>query len=256
MTYIPSTAELLELWEQGRSLPHPHRAVVLLEAAGEDVSQDALARMGVGERDAHLLELRACLFGSCLHGLATCPRCRQPLECSFQVTDLTAPITQRGLLEDVEISEDKDSFCVTRDGYAVKIRSLNCSDLLTIDTYHHDVRLARQALLKRCVIEASHLGQTMDVLQLPEAIIAAMEDAMEKVDPLGNVELELSCAACTHRWTQGFDVVSFLWDEIESWASRVLQEVHILAAAYGWREADILAMNPRRRQIYLHLVEA
>jgi hypothetical protein len=48
--------------------------------------------------------------------------------------------------------------------------------------------------------------------------------------------------------------VSFLWSEIHSWAQRLLRDVHAIAAAYGWREGDILAMNPLRRQAYLELI--
>jgi hypothetical protein len=48
--------------------------------------------------------------------------------------------------------------------------------------------------------------------------------------------------------------VTFFWKEIAAHAKRLLREVHILAAAYKWREADILAMNPNRRQYYLEMV--
>jgi hypothetical protein len=34
-----------------------------------------------------------------------------------------------------------------------------------------------------------------------------------------------------------------------------VREVHLLASAYGWRESDILAMTPWRRQLYLELVQ-
>jgi hypothetical protein len=33
----------------------------------------------------------------------------------------------------------------------------------------------------------------------------------------------------------------------------MLYDVHALASAYGWREADVLAMSPMRRQVYLEL---
>ena len=36
-------------------------------------------------------------------------------------------------------------------------------------------------------------------------------------------------------------------------ATRLLGEVHTLARAYHWREAEILAMSSRRRQAYLEL---
>jgi hypothetical protein len=34
----------------------------------------------------------------------------------------------------------------------------------------------------------------------------------------------------------------------------MLRDVHALATAYGWREADIVAMSPWRRQVYLDMV--
>jgi hypothetical protein len=50
------------------------------------------------------------------------------------------------------------------------------------------------------------------------------------------------------------DIASYLWSEIHAWAGRMLRDVHALAAAYGWREADILAMSPWRRQAYLEMI--
>ena len=63
----------------------------------------------------------------------------------------------------------------------------------------------------------------------------------------------LYCPECGHRWHATFDIVSFFWSEIDAWAYRTLHQVHRLASAYGWREADILAMSPWRRQFYLSL---
>jgi hypothetical protein len=34
----------------------------------------------------------------------------------------------------------------------------------------------------------------------------------------------------------------------------MLVEVHKLASAYGWREADILAMSATRRSMYLNII--
>jgi hypothetical protein len=34
----------------------------------------------------------------------------------------------------------------------------------------------------------------------------------------------------------------------------MVREVHRMASAYGWREADILAMSAFRRQRYLELI--
>ena len=62
-----------------------------------------------------------------------------------------------------------------------------------------------------------------------------------------------TCPACGHDASITFDVVSYLWNEIDEWAKRVLVEVHVLAAAYGWSERDVLALSPRRRRLYLEM---
>ena len=47
------------------------------------------------------------------------------------------------------------------------------------------------------------------------------------------------------------DIGSFVWAEIESRARRVLGEVHALASAYGWSEAETLSLSAVRRASYL-----
>jgi hypothetical protein len=80
-----------------------------------------------------------------------------------------------------------------------------------------------------------------------------MIQEMERADPQSNLQFSLTCPACGHCWEAAFDIVSFLWSEIHSWAQRTLRMVHLLARSYGWQEADILAMSPTRRQIYLEM---
>ncbi len=77
---------------------------------------------------------------------------------------------------------------------------------------------------------------------------------MNRADPQADVQLNLSCPSCNHNWQMVFDIVSFFWSEIHTWAQQMLREVHILASAYGWYEADILVMSPSRRQFYLQMV--
>ena len=65
--------------------------------------------------------------------------------------------------------------------------------------------------------------------------------------------INLSCPACAGAWSATFDIAGFLWKEIHAWAKTALRGVHVLARAYGWRESDVLALSPTRRQIYLEL---
>jgi hypothetical protein len=73
---------------------------------------------------------------------------------------------------------------------------------------------------------------------------------MAERDPGAVTELRLSCPACGRDYVVSFDIASFLWSEIEAKAPRLLLEVHDLASAYGWAEAEILALAPWRRSFY------
>jgi hypothetical protein len=77
---------------------------------------------------------------------------------------------------------------------------------------------------------------------------------MLKLDAQANVQLDLHCPACQRGWTAAFDIVAFFWGELDAWAQRLLVEVHKLASAYGWSEADILGMSQVRRNLYLNIV--
>ena len=65
----------------------------------------------------------------------------------------------------------------------------------------------------------------------------------------------IHCPKCGSRWHSTFDIVSYFWSELEVRAKRQLWEVHTLAAAYGWSEADILDMSPMRRQLYMEMAQ-
>jgi hypothetical protein len=77
---------------------------------------------------------------------------------------------------------------------------------------------------------------------------------MADVDPMAHVEMRLTCPECRAEWMVPFDIASYLWAEVSDRAMRLLRDVNTLARAFGWSEADILALAPRRRQLYLELV--
>jgi len=85
--------------------------------------------------------------------------------------------------------------------------------------------------------------------------VDALSAELARRQPWADVEIALSCPGCSTAWEAPLDIGSFVWDEIAAEARRVVHEVDRLARAYGWREADILAMTPARRRTYLALVE-
>jgi hypothetical protein len=97
-------------------------------------------------------------------------------------------------------------------------------------------------------------GAEIAVEDLPPEVVAAVSERMAEADPQADVQLALACPQCEHHWHTPLDIVSFFWSEINALALRLLNDIHTLASAYGWKEADIVAMAPTRRQAYLELI--
>jgi hypothetical protein len=112
----------------------------------------------------------------------------------------------------------------------------------------------RRALAARCIVEARRDGAEVAEPDLPPPAFARLAEAIAESDPQADVLLDYSCPACGQDGQTLFDIAAFLWEEVRAQARRLLMEVAALAGAFGWREADILAMSPARRRAYLELV--
>lgn len=260
--------DLLAVWESGQTQSPAERALTLLAAACPDAPISALLQLSIGQRDARLLTLRERCFGSQFASLAACPNCGEQLELNFDIADFK---TSSGfeIAETIEPATDEVSLqeaeqCamgVTHEemdleGYQVSFRAPNSEDLAAAasgDAGTDAAEITRR-LLERCVTQASYQGQSVSVLQLPESVIANLTARMGDADPQADIQLALTCPCCGNGWQAAFDIVSFFWSEIGAWVNRITRDVHVLASAYGWRESDILAMSPWRRQAYLEMV--
>ena len=240
-----SSLELLDVWEQGKEQRPARRARLLLAAACPDVPPAALAGLTPGQQDGQLLTLRESTFGPHLACLATCPGCGERLELGFSTGDIRAKPER----------ERPEELALSVAGHEVRLRLPTGADLEAIGGAG-EVGAVRFALLERCLLGASHNGEARGAGQLPESVLEAIGERMAEADPQANVDLALSCPTCGHTWRVALDIGSFFWSEIEAWAMRTVREVHMLASAYGWSEADILALPPWRRQAYLEMVGA
>ena len=249
-----SAPSMLDAWEEGREQGLIERALVVLSAACPDVPRDALAALTIGQRDDHLLTLREWAFGPHIVGLAICPACSEELELTFEVADvrITPPSSGAALTAELSLSSG---------AYEVRFRPPNSADMAAVSG-RKGAAEARHQLLERC-ISAIHVDgdenagreeETWSVDELPQELIEEVVTRMAEADPQADVQLPVSCPACGHDWVTTFDIASFFWSEIEAWVHRTLREVHTLASAYGWSEADILAMGAWRRQRYLEMV--
>jgi hypothetical protein len=217
---------------------------MLLAAACPDTPREALATLSIGRRDASLLTLREWMFGPSMSSVAVCPQCGQKVELCFDVSDLRA-----------ENPPGTHEIAVAAAGYELQIRLPNSTDLSAIAAEPGADR-QRRLLFERCLIVARRDGQPAPPRELPPETIDAVAERLAEADPQADVQIAISCPFCGNGWQSAFDIVTFLWSEIEAWACRILRDVHTLASAYGWCERDILALSPARRQFYLEMVGA
>lgn len=241
-----SASELLRVWERGYGQTPARRALILLAWAKPEMSVAELTQLSIGQRDAQLLTLREQLFGAQMESIAACPECRETLELTINIGDIRAE-------DGSEIARPLAPNFLELDGYEVSFRAPNSEDLDSIAACR-DSTEARDKLLARCAFEIRRDGLEESADRLPANVIAALNERVAQVDRQANVQLNLTCPACSHRWLTAFDIASFLWSEITDWAQRLLGEIHTIASAYGWRETDILGMSAQRRRFYLEMI--
>ncbi|MFD9561701.1 hypothetical protein [Streptomyces sp. NPDC059994] len=264
MTAELTEARLLDIWETGSGQAPPARALLLAAAAlfgptgaglpgpGPDgtgqpdpwagtrpVTEHTLAAL-----NALLLDLRERCFGPALPCAADCPHCDEQLDVTLTTAELrppgdrTAPPGRAPATGRVRV-----------DGHEVTYRALTGGDLLAVDP---DEPGARRALLGRCV-----LGAVPPAPEGPsDAVLEAVAERLSALDPGADTAVALTCPYCRHSWTAPFDLAGYLWAEVEAYARRLLHEVHVLARAYGWTEAEVLGVSPARRQYYLEAATA
>ncbi len=112
-----------------------------------------------------------------------------------------------------------------------------------------------QRLLERCVLESRRQGASIPASALKPDEVAELGRRLADADPWLELWLDLDCSACGHRFRQLLDPGAYLATELEIAAIGLLRQIHLLARAYGWTEAEILALSPRRRHAYLEQLE-
>jgi len=237
----PNTAELLHLWECGIGQSAAIRGLLLMSAVVPTSDTDALARMSIGQRDVWLLNLREALFGSGVHGLMDCRSCGQPIELDFRIDEIR-----------VAHGEPCESCHIDIDGHEIEFRLPDSNDLLALECDRTGE--AERKLFERCVLCARSKDGDLTAAELPDHVLSEVSQRMAEADPQAEVLLQASCPTCSSVSQAPFDIGSHLWVELDAWARRLIQEIHLLAWAYGWSEAEIVRLSVTRRRAYLDLL--
>jgi hypothetical protein len=285
----PSASDLLAAWERGLTQRPFEQALALLAAACPEETPAELAELSVGQRDARLLRLRAWVFGERLSSVSRCPQCAETLEFEFAVSDIlveseppsSLSIEVDGYAAEFRLPNSADLAALAESSGEMSARllercilSLTQTGVEPVEPPHpyplpefregeHTPTIFSPPLNSGKVARSAGGGRgytqtvsSIPISALPAQVAAAIADCMGQADPQTDVQLDLTCPACGHDWRAPFDIVSYLWSEINAWAGRLLGEVHTLAFTYGWDEADILAMSSARRRRYLEMIQA
>lgn len=85
--------------------------------------------------------------------------------------------------------------------------------------------------------------------------VAGAEAALSQADPLGDLELHAECVSCGAQIALPLMLEMYLLDELSRVVTGLLDQIHILAFAYHWPEADIIALPEARRRHYLARIQ-
>lgn len=234
---------LFALWERGRIQTVTGQRRTMLR--GCDIPEGALDGLSVGQADTMLMDLRISIFGTEVNSVVACPGCAELLDVSFDLREIRSHPPANPV----------DPIAICADDYRVEARPPTLEDLRWLE-HCSPIDDLRDFLLARCVVAAEHSGAQVDVADLPALVVDRVSAALSEADPQAETRLSLQCGGCGCSWNALFDIVTFLWRELETWVWRTAEDVDTLAARYGWSEADILAMSPSRRDLYLELSRA
>jgi hypothetical protein len=237
--------KLLAVWENGLNQPLISRSLSLLAAFYPSFDISQLASWPIGQRDARLLDIRVKLFGEVFHNTANCPHCEQKVEWEMQAKDLNF----QGIEEEKTIT----NFDIEYQGQALSFRLPTSADIIEIQAYVGNEDPSDQ-LIRKCLLRSTLPLTTSEAI--PAGLKSIVNQKIEEQDPLADIRFQLNCPVCKHNWSISFDIMQYLWIELNDWAIKLFQDIYLLASTFGWPESDILDMSRQRRNIYVNMIHA
>lgn len=214
-------ADLLQAWPLGGE--HPLRRFTRFFAALEAASRP-WAEQSLGACNRHLARLHRQVIGRPVEAVVSCP-CGQSLEVTLPLEAIAAAPDPA---QRVEVA-------------APGPRQFRLPHL-------SEIALAGQPqdLATRCALD--------DGGPVPEDCLDALDDAWSRADPAAEITLDLTCPACGAEVRARADLALFVARDLDLKVQGLVAEIHGLARAYGWTEAEVLAVPPARRRAYAALL--
>jgi len=179
-----------------------------------------------------LLQHRVSRFGQQMALGFACPHCGAMAEVSFRAADLLAGVKPRPVAGVVADGARTGWWHLGEAGFRLPVAGDLAAVALAADP--------AGALAGRCLDEIAR--------RPPHR--ARVERAMAVMAPTLSRPVAGSCPACSAEVRAGFSVARVVVAELKRAAGAVHDEVDLIAHAYHWSEATILALPQERRRAY------
>ncbi len=235
---VLSDADLVSLWEKGVRRHPLDRALLILAAAFPEIPRERLADWPLGRRNQALARARCDSFGARIQGWVACDNCSEKLELELDGQLLADAGTE------IESGMDEPVSACGRT-FRLPTSRILAGALRESDTTEGAARIAEDCLVEKTAN-----------IHWSEAELAEIGEKLALADPFSETRISLHCPNCGKDWHATLDLTSFFWMEIEGRVRQILFSIHTLASAYGWSEAEILALSDERRALYLEMAQS
>jgi hypothetical protein len=236
---------LLDLWDECAQAELPQRARAILRAAYRQLCVEDLDAMAIGQWNSALLRFRAAQFGTELRIFDRCPSCQGSVEFAVETSEI---LPAADPLPDERYFSSGD--------WSVRFRPLTGGDWLrSFQPGCGEPKEAGKRLLSRALLQVRHRSREATPEEMPDPAWEALAEALVEADTASEILFRLRCPSCREEWDSPLEPAEFVWREINAACRRLLRQIHALAWAYGWSEAEIVGLSQERRTNYLRMIE-
>ena len=221
----------VELLEAGTGLTGALKLVSRRTRFSDGAVRDAGA-LPVGDVDAIVVELRRQALGDRVVARGDCGACGSPFDIRFSLVSFEAHQRPRRP-RNVTAADQPGSWSLR--GSSVTFRIPTADDVLGAADADDPLAMLRE----RCIYGAAS-----------QRDVRRAEAVMARLAPTLQAEVNGQCPNCAKTAALGVDARELCLADLRFLAGSVLENVHLLAWAYNWREADILALPSTRRTRY------
>jgi hypothetical protein len=202
------------------------------------LAADEAGNLTAWERDRLLAVLYTRIYGPRIDTTIHCQSCESLFDVDFILQTLMDDLAPEEIFRDGE-----DGFFISQHG--VHFRLPTGDDECAV--FGLPPEQAVVELLQRCLADSAPLDADT---------AAEVQKAMQALSPVVNVDLDAKCPECGQAQVVQFDLQRYLLTALMNDRRQLVQEIHLLASAYGWSLSEILNLTRSQRRAFVALVDA